>query len=81
LQEWLREIRSNGSNQLEILVIGNKTDLESQREVSSAEGKAFAETNGLQWAELSAKEYSKVEAAFVKLASSIIGRIESGQIT
>ena len=29
LVDWLKEIRLNASGQLEILIIGNKTDLES----------------------------------------------------
>jgi Ras-related protein Rab-2A len=35
LVEWLKEIRLNASGQLEIIIIGNKTDLESEREVSA----------------------------------------------
>jgi hypothetical protein len=46
--------------------------------VSSEEGKSFAESNGLQWMEMSAKQYNNVEAAFAKLALGIIKRIESG---
>jgi Ras-related protein Rab-2A len=58
--DWLKEIRLNASGQLEIIIIGNKTDLESEREVSAEEGRKFAVDNNLQWIELSAKEYGKV---------------------
>ena len=68
----------NASTHLEVIVIGNKTDLESQREVSTEEGRKFADDNQLQWIELSAKDYGKVEAAFLKIANSIVSRIEKG---
>lgn len=81
LQEWLKQLRTNGTSELEVLLIGNKTDLEEEREVTQQEGRQFAEQNGLLWMQLSAKDYGKVEGAFAKLANSIIGRIQKGEIT
>ena len=44
--KWLEEIKSNISEQITIILIGNKKDLEDNREVSYKEGEAFAKKNG-----------------------------------
>ena len=63
---------------MEILLIGNKTDLEEERQVSYEEGKKFAEKQGLNFLEISAKEYKKVEKAFNTLAENILKKMEKG---
>jgi GTPase SAR1 family protein len=40
-----------------IFLIGNKCDLEAQRDVTYEEAKQFAEENGLMFVEASAKTY------------------------
>lgn len=40
-----------------IFLIGNKSDLEAQREISYEEAKQFADDNGLMFVETSAKSY------------------------
>lgn len=40
-----------------IFLIGNKADLESQRDVTYEEAKQFADDNGLMFVEASAKTY------------------------
>jgi small GTP-binding protein len=72
LSMWLSEARQNSNNpNLVILMIGNKADLETTRQVSSKEASDFAVANGLQFMELSAKNYKDVEDAFVRTASLI----------
>lgn len=78
LTRWLQEARQNSSKNMVIMLIGNKTDLESQRAVSFEEGKAFAEANGLIFLETSAKTAANVEEAFVNTAHQINSNIESG---
>ena len=54
------------------MLVGNKCDLESKREVSFQEGKEFAEGNGMKFIETSAKTDQKVAEAFETLADEII---------
>ena len=54
------------------MLIGNKCDLESKREVSFQEGKEFAEQNGMTFIETSAKNDEKVSKAFEILVDDII---------
>ena len=60
------------------MLIGNKSDLEHRRAVSTKEGKAFAEEHGLIFMETSAKTAANVEAAFIQTAHSIYNNIKEG---
>lgn len=61
-----------------VMLIGNKTDLDHRRAVSTKEGEMFAQENGLIFMETSAKTASNVETAFIKTAESIYEKIKSG---
>lgn len=63
-----------------ILLIGNKNDLEHRRAVSTEEGQAFADANGLLFLETSAKTAYNVEQAFLKTAEKIHSKIQTGEI-
>ena len=78
LTRWLEEARQNSNQNMVIMLIGNKSDLEHRRAVSTKEGEAFAEENGLIFLETSAKTAANVEQAFVKTAEKIYENILSG---
>lgn len=80
LSRWLEEARQHAQSNMVIMLIGNKNDLEQRRAVSTAEGKAFAEANGLIFMETSAKTAYNVESAFINTAEKIHGKILSGEI-
>lgn len=61
LTRWLEEARQSSANDMVIMLIGNKSDLESRRAVSTKEGELFAEEHGLIFMETSAKEDRNVE--------------------
>lgn len=63
------------------LVIGCKTDLESQRQVSFEDGQAFADLYGFKYIETSSKMYHNVDQAFRLLAEEIYDKIcECGRL-
>eukprot|EP00493_Phyllostaurus_siculus_P001396 UN01404 len=64
LTRWLEEARQNGNQNMTIMLIGNKCDLEHRRQVSTEEGEAFAQKHGLMFLETSAKTAENVEEAF-----------------
>jgi len=78
LTRWLEEARQNGNPNMTIMLIGNKSDLEHRRAVSTAEGQKFAEDNGLIFMETSAKTSANVEEAFIKTAHAIYSNIKDG---
>ena len=72
LNSWLIEIEKNGNRNVYKLLIGNKSDLEDLRKVSKEEGKEFAQINGMEFFETSAKENYQVQDAFVQLTRNVI---------
>lgn len=61
-----------------IMLIGNKCDLDSRREVKKEEGEAFAREHGLIFMETSAKTAANVEEAFINTAREIYEKIQEG---
>lgn len=78
LTRWLEEARANGNPNMTIMLIGNKSDLEHRRAVSTKEGEQFAAENGLVFMETSAKTAINVETAFIKTAERIHEKITQG---
>ena len=65
---WLKELRENATPNIKIILVGNKCDLESDREVKKEEAKEFAKKYKLDFCyEVSAKEGINVEQLFVKI--------------
>eukprot|EP00727_Mastigamoeba_balamuthi_P011388 m51a1_g6872 putative ras-related protein rab-25 (477) ;mRNA; f:173586-175402 len=54
-EQWLREIREDAPEAV-VMLVGNKSDLGSQREVSTDEGMGFAQNNGLLFTEMSTNQ-------------------------
>uniref|UniRef100_A0A8C9UK38 RAB2B, member RAS oncogene family n=1 Tax=Spermophilus dauricus TaxID=99837 RepID=A0A8C9UK38_SPEDA len=63
LTSWLEDARQHSSSNMVIMLIGNKSDLESRRDVKREEGEAFAREHGLIFMETSAKTACNVEEA------------------
>ncbi|CAO2590400.1 Ras-related protein Rab-2B [Lemmus lemmus] len=61
LTSWLEDARQHSSSSMVIMLIGNKSDLESRRDVKREEGEAFAREHGLIFMETSAKTACNVE--------------------
>lgn len=64
---WLDDARKYSSKEISIMLIGNKADLDSERQVSFEEASAFAEKHGLTFLETSAKTAANVDEAFLKV--------------
>ena len=72
LENWLGEIEKNASDKVLKILIGNKCDLEQEREIQFEEGQAFANRNGMQFVETSAKNNTNINEAFEALAKLMI---------
>ncbi|KAF5093391.1 hypothetical protein D0Z03_002435 [Geotrichum reessii] len=62
---------ATGADSLPMVIVGNKTDLDSQRQVSYEEGKNLAESFGAAFVETSAKNNSNIDKAFEALIAQI----------
>jgi len=80
LTSWLEDCRKYSSSDITIMLIGNKSDLESSRQVSAQEATAFAQTHGLVFLETSAKTAHNVEQAFINSAKTIYEKVEKGSV-
>ena len=78
LDKWFEEVSGNAEEDLVVLVIGNKCDLEQKRQVTTEEGEAFAKEHGLVFLETSAKTAHNVDDAFVQTAQAIYEKIAQG---
>ncbi|KAK4273642.1 hypothetical protein QN277_022005 [Acacia crassicarpa] len=68
---WLNELHTHSDMNVVTILVGNKSDLKDAREVSTAEGKALAEAEGLFFMETSALDSSNVAAAFQTVVKEI----------
>lgn len=57
------------------LLVGNKSDLTAKRVVSTDAAKEFAESLGIEFLETSAKNAANVETAFMMMAAQIKKRM------
>ncbi|KAJ3381557.1 hypothetical protein HDU84_005016 [Entophlyctis sp. JEL0112] len=79
---WLKELRDHADSNIQIMLVGNKSDLKHLRAVSTDEAKAFAANprpildpktaeNNLSFIETSALDANNVEPAFQKILTDI----------
>lgn len=62
------------SDNVNKLLVGNKSDLTNKRAVSFDQAKEFADSLGIEFIETSAKNATNVEKAFLMMASQIKAR-------
>merc|ERR1711862_783647 len=68
---WMRDIKTRAPPDCDIVLCGNKSDLENDRVVQTEEGKALAEGYNVQFFETSALTGQNVEVMFTALATII----------
>lgn len=69
---WIKDLHDNCMSNIPIFIIGNKTDLSNNREVSHEEGKKYADDNKYTFFEISAKDYNDVCKVFNSLILNIL---------
>ena len=73
---WLEAVRTNMTNTGEMILIGNKVDMEHLRQVSTEDGTKFAQQNNMPFFECSAKSGFRVESAFTTIAENLMNRTD-----
>eukprot|EP00931_Biecheleriopsis_adriatica_P095116 TRINITY_DN68742_c0_g1_i1.p1 TRINITY_DN68742_c0_g1~~TRINITY_DN68742_c0_g1_i1.p1 ORF type:complete len:221 (-),score=55.12 TRINITY_DN68742_c0_g1_i1:63-725(-) len=70
-RKWIDDVRSERGEDCVLALVGNKSDLASEREVSSEEGKQQADELGVMFLETSAKQGDNVATLFQQLAAAL----------
>ncbi|NXK50096.1 RAB17 protein, partial [Chauna torquata] len=72
---WLRELEKEFlHDEIVIALVGNKTDLAAEREVTAEEGEEFARSRSLLFMETSAKSSHQVHDIFMAIARELLQR-------
>jgi GTPase SAR1 family protein len=77
---WLKDVSQVANPNMELILVGNKSDLESRREVKKEEGEAFARVHGLAFMETSARTASNVDEVFINTAIKMYEKIQDGTL-
>lgn len=72
VERWFSEATSNLRQKVPMLLIGNKIDLEDQRQIPSERGAKFAEDHGMEFLEGSALLDTNIREAFERMAQSLV---------
>ena len=81
LSSWLNDINKElNYRNIPIFLIGNKCDLNNEREVTIQEGIKFAKENNMLFKEISIKNDNKSTKVFNILAEDIFNKIKNKQI-
>ncbi|XP_055236621.1 ras-related protein Rab-17 isoform X3 [Gorilla gorilla gorilla] len=80
-QQWLKDLEEElHPGEVLVMLVGNKTDLSQEREVTFQEGKEFADSQKLLFMETSAKLNHQVSEVFNMVAQELLQRgDEEGQ--
>ncbi|KAJ5123200.1 Ras-related protein Rab-6B [Penicillium atrosanguineum] len=72
-RKWIDDVRGERGNDVIIVLVGNKTDLNDKREVTTAQGEEEAKKNNLMFIETSAKVGHNVKQLFRRIAQALPG--------
>lgn len=61
VQDWITQIKNYSWDNAQVILVGNKCDMEEERVISSERGKQLAEQLGVRFFETSAKENINVK--------------------
>ena len=70
--KWLKEARNFASEDICLMLVGNKSDLRHLRTVTTEEAHTFANKHNLMFIETSALDSSNVESAFQRILAGTI---------
>jgi Ras-related protein Rab-2A len=78
VQNWIEDCKNQTPKTVLLVLVGNKTDLESERKISTEEGKQMAERHNMLFYETSARNGKGVHDMFDSTVHEIATRINDG---
>jgi len=74
--KWIEDVRAERGNDVVIVLVGNKSDLAGQRQVSVEEGEQKASSQNCTCVETSAKEGLNIKRLFKQVATNLPENVE-----
>ena len=74
IENWLIDLKNSADQKISVILIGNKNDLEEEREVKTEEGKMKAKEFGIAFLETSALNGTNIENAFKTLVEEVYNK-------
>ena len=78
INDWIEDCKNQSPKTIFFVLVGNKSDLEDKRQVSTEEGQELADKYGMLFFETSAKNGQNVEEIFQNSANEIARKIDQG---
>ena len=75
VENWMNEVEKHANDNISRILVGNKSDLEDLRQVSTEEGKELAEHYNVRFMETSAKDCKNVEEAYTMMTREVKSRV------
>ena len=80
VQSWIKEVEKHSGEDVQIMVLANKADMNEDIEVTDAEIKKFEEEQNLKVIKTSAKAGTNVDESFLEMTKKlIVKKNNSGQ--
>lgn len=76
VSKWLRNIEENAVEDVKLVLVGNKVDLEDQRQVTLRRGEKLARQHKVEFFETSAWKNISIAESFTSLTRSILNNVE-----
>ena len=77
VDSWISALRSAADKNLNIIIIGNKSDLEDQRQVETEQGEDKAQNNEAAFMETSAYSGDNIDKAFDNMITDVYNKCKS----
>ena len=77
VDSWISALRSAADKNLNIIIIGNKSDLEDQRQVETEQGEEKAQNNEAAFLETSAYSGDNIDKAFDNMITDVYNKCKS----
>ncbi|XP_055354919.1 ras-related protein Rab-3-like, partial [Paramacrobiotus metropolitanus] len=75
VQDWCTQIKTYSWDNAQVILVGNKCDMEDERVITTHRGQQLADQLGLEFFETSAKENINVKAVFERLVDIICDKM------
>ena len=80
MEKWIEDAKALRDNEVLLVLVGNKSDLKEQRQVSTQEAQDYATARGIMFFELSARLGNNITYTFNEVAKKLTG-IETNPIS